>query len=193
MPCFAQAQELIDAQEKAEGDEHSVIDYQSAVDRVQWILNGADTAAKALVFFESNIFTESDIFISNPPPVERKTMTLVEPTEFVQAYYRATTLAVLGKDSIPLRLLSSWDMLDCEQVWVVNAWLRDDGDDIRRREQDVWRECDYCKSIPTGISSLQSWEKVCPFISSLTRALDRLTSRPHLDPGWSFYSVHSPW
>ena len=53
--CFAQARELVEAQEKATGNEHSVLGCQSAVDRAQWMLKGPDTAANAFIYFESGL------------------------------------------------------------------------------------------------------------------------------------------
>lgn len=173
VPCYAQARELIDAQEQAEGDEHLCFGYQSAIDRVQWMLKEADTAAKAYVYF-GNI--EVGFSAHRETPVEELRM------EFIKAYYRATTLATLGKDSVPLRLLLSWDLLDCARVWEVNYWLLEYCDASRQRELGVWCEDFYHKSTPTGITSMESWAEIADFLGELTLRLAKVAPNPDQDP-----------
>ena len=108
VPCYAQARELIEAQEKAEGDEYSVIGYQSAIDRAKWMFKDADIAAYAVDVFQEMIFRK---------------MTRADQKDFIRAYYRATTLATLGEEPQSCPLLLSWNMLDFEQVNDVMKWL----------------------------------------------------------------------
>lgn len=119
VPCFAQARELIDAQEKAEGDEHFIFGYQFAVGRAQWMLKRADVAAKALKYFQNDFPSRNkEGFLMG-----KNSLTSADRTDFFQAYYRAMTMAILGQDSLPSQLLSSWDMLDFEQVKDVTDWM----------------------------------------------------------------------
>ena len=180
--CFDQARELIDAQEKVEGDEHSVFGYQSPIDRVQWMLKEADIAAKAFVYFESHVRVRITRFSSSAydqAPVERKKL----ETDFHKAYYRATTLATLGKDSVPLRLLLSWDLLDCEWVKDVNIWVLDFCGAVRRPELGIWCEYDYRNAVPIGITRNESWVEIFDFLSPLTLALYKVTLKPDQEPG----------
>lgn len=182
VPCYDQARELIDAQEKVEGDEHSIFGYHLPIDRVQWMLKEADIVAKAFVYFESDVRVKISKFsfsAYDQAPVERKTL----KTDFHKAYYRATTLATLGRDSIPLRLLLSWDLLDCEWVWDVNIWLLDFGGAVRWQELGIWYEDDYRNPIPIGITSSESWVEIFTFLRPLTLALYNVTLKPDQEPG----------
>lgn len=172
VPCFAQARELVETQEKAEGDEHVVFGYQSAIDRVQWMLKEADTAAKVFVHFQSDayvIFSAYDRAL-----VKQKTLRI----DFIKAYYRATTLATLGTDSIPLRLLLSWDALDCERVWDVNTWLLDFYGPSLLKELGVWMEWNDRNPIPTGKTNSESLAEISKFLKALILALDKVAAKP---------------
>lgn len=182
IPGFAQARELIDAQEKVEGDEHSIFGYQSPIDRVQWMLKEAEIVAKAFVYFESDVRVRITKFSSSAydqASIERKKL----ETDFYKAYYRATTLATLGKDSIPLRLLLSWDLLDCEWVWDVNIWLLDFCGVLRRQELGIWREGNYRNPIPIGTTSSERWVEIFGFLRPLTLTLYKVALKPDQELG----------
>ncbi len=129
VPYYAQARELIEAQEKAEGDEHSVFGYQSAVDRAKWMFEDADTAAKVLDHFEQWVCGK---------------LSWAEQQDFIRAYYRATTLAILGEEPLSCQLLLSWTTLDFGQVKDVTEWLGIHCNDLQLRRlnlrvcREVW-------------------------------------------------------
>ena len=120
VPGYAQAKEVIEAQEKTEGDEHSGFGYKSAVDRAKWIFKDADIAAKALHYFEQWLF---DSWTNRRLSVKKAKLTLTEQKHFIRAYYRATILATLSEELLSCQLLLSWNMLDFEQVKDVMQWL----------------------------------------------------------------------
>ena len=117
VPCYAQALELLDAQKKAKGVDHSVFGYQSTIDRARWILEWAGSAARALACFEQILAQNSEDY-----PSKRKMLTPAERLGVIQAYYRAITLATHGTTTLPRRMMSSWDMLDLEQVFAFLPW-----------------------------------------------------------------------
>lgn len=114
--CFEQALELLAAQKKVEGGKHAFYGHMTAVDRAEWILKWADTAAKALVYFEEDL-------IGNAHKGRLFCMTPSNRVDFLRAYYRAATLATLAKGPLPCEVLSSWDMLAFRQMKVVMRWL----------------------------------------------------------------------
>ena len=114
--CFEQALEFLAAKEKVEGDKHAFFGHMTAVDRAEWMLRWADTAAKALVYFEENV-------IQNAHNEHLFRMTASDRVDFLRAYYRTATLATLAKGPLPCELLSSWDMLAFRQMMVVMRWL----------------------------------------------------------------------
>lgn len=119
--CYAQALEVIDAQERTNGDAHSFFTNQSAVDRAQWMLNGADIAAEALVEFKAHVTFYSKLF-----QIEERgerLLTLIDWTDFLRAFYRANTMATIGKGPLPGQLLSSWGLLDFDHVTIWVEWL----------------------------------------------------------------------
>ena len=119
VPCFAQACELKDAQEKAEGDWHSVFSYQSTSDRVKRLLNGAAIAAVALRYFEKTVLR----LCGKSRPLVGIGLTLKKQTDFIRSFYRSVTLATLLEDSLRGELMSSWSHLDFEQVRDVVHWI----------------------------------------------------------------------
>lgn len=179
VPCYAQARELMEAQKKAAGNEHPVLGCQSAVDRAQWMLKGADTAASAFANFES------DVCISEwyEPPLERDSLTLAGRTDFIRAFYRAAKLATLGEDSLPIRLLSSWNMLHLEQVRDVMAWLVDwyfnNADEYGFDSGLEWQPPDRPYPITVGVEKDESWANTCTSLTELSRDLYELTSKPY--------------
>ena len=115
VPCFAQACELKEAQEKSE----SVLSYQSTSDRVKWLMDGAAIAARALRYFEKTLvrlYKKDRLLAENG-------LTLEEKTDFIRSFYRTVTLAILLEDSLPGELMSSWSHLDFEQVRDVIHWM----------------------------------------------------------------------
>ena len=119
VPCFTQACELEDAQEKAEGDWHSVLSYQSTSDRVKRLLNGAAIAAQALRYFEKTL----DRLYGKGTPLAEIGKTIKEKADFIRSFYRTVTLAILSGDSLRGELMSSWSHLDFEQVRDVVHWI----------------------------------------------------------------------
>lgn len=164
VPCYEQVQELLAAQEKAEGDDHSVFGYQSATDRAKWMLKEAATAARALLYFEKNLRM---IWAENRFPVEQAVLTSAERTDFVRAYHRATTLVTLKEEPLPSQMLSSWDILDLRQVGDVMGWVGFYC--FGGQLQDLGVRFDYCYSdrIPAGITSGQKWTRVRSFLNNL--------------------------
>lgn len=172
VPCYAEALELIDAQETAEGDEHSVFGYQSAVDRAKWMLKDADTAARALVYFEKFFRKElPNIQLVPIPSIGPGGLTLAERTDFTRAFYRATTLATLRTEPLPNQLESSWSMLELEQVSAVTEWLLNF---CSSSEQwDLGAHLVYCRSYhtPAGFTCLRYWERLYSTLSRLQHDL----------------------
>ena len=118
VPCFAQACELKDAQEKAKGDWHSVFKDQSTSDRVKWLMKGAAVAAQALRYFEKAIVR----LYRKDRALAEIGLTLEEQTDFIRSFYRTVTLLILFEDALPGELMSSWSHLDFEQVRDVVHW-----------------------------------------------------------------------
>ena len=172
VPCYAQARELMEAQEKVAGNEHPLLGCQSAVGRAQWMLKGADKAASAIADFES------DIRLSNWYESERESVTLAERTDFIRAFYRAAKLATLGEDSLPTRLLSSWSMLDLAQVWDVVAWLVDSAFiNAYKHGFDsglAWQPPDRSHPVTVGVEKGESWANTCTSLTELSRDLYEL-------------------
>ena len=119
VPCFAQACELKDAQEKPEGDWDSLVSYQSTPDRVVWLMNGTAVAAQAFRYFEKTIVR----LYRKDRPLAKNGLTLEEQTDFIRSFYRTVTLAILLEDSLPGELMSSWSHLEFEQVRDMISWI----------------------------------------------------------------------
>ena len=119
VPCFAQACELKDAQEKPGGHSDSVFSYQSTSDRVKWLMDGAAIAAQALRYFEKTLVR----LYKKDRPLAEIGLTLEEKTDFIRSFYRTVTLAILLEDSLDGELMSSWSHLDFEQVRDVIHWI----------------------------------------------------------------------
>lgn len=125
--CFEEAQELLAAQERAEGEKHAVAGYRTALDRAKWMLEGADTAAIARRCFENCVIhcgnqqNFSSTWGIYPP--KRTVLTPNQCMDFLRAYYRAKTLATLAKGPLPYDMLSSWDMLAFGQMKDAMTWL----------------------------------------------------------------------
>lgn len=174
VPCFAQAQEFIDAQEKAEGDKQPDFGHWSPVERAQRMLKWADTAAKACSYFEIEVF---NYWALTECPAERKTLTLAERTDFIRAYYRATTFAtLLGKDSISDDLMSSWDMVEFGQLREVITFVVHCCEYTRRQELSTCFEVDHSKPWPVGLISNISWMSLANNTDMMIRVLYRHTS-----------------
>ena len=156
VPCFAQACELKDAQEEAEGDWHSVFSYQSTSDRVKWLLNWAAIAAQALRYFENTLLH----LYGKDRPLAGNGLTLEERTDFIRSFYRTVTLATLLEDSLPGQLMSSWSHLDFEQVRDVIDWIGRYTSD--RLKQSLGVSLDYQESAPTptGKTRIEKWKKL---------------------------------
>ena len=188
VPCYAQARELMEAQEKVAGNEHPVLGCQSAVDRAQWMLKGANTAASAFADFKS------DICLSNWYESERESVTLAERTDFIRAFYRGAKLATLGEDSLPTRLLSSWSTLDLAQVRDVMAWLVDSAfNNAYEYGFDsglAWQPPDRSHPFTVGVEKGESWANTCTSLTGLFRDLYELTSEP--DQGSTSEVFHFP-
>lgn len=82
VPCFAQACELVDAEKKGGGHEHSILGYQSAVGRVQRMLQGADSAASAVAYLDK---CNSNFWAKKGRLAEKPIMTPAEKTDLLQA------------------------------------------------------------------------------------------------------------
>ena len=82
VPCYEQIQELLTAQERAEGDEHFVFGFHSAVDRAKWILKQVDTAARALVYYEEKVRA---VWAWRGYPVEQAVLSVAAGTDFIRA------------------------------------------------------------------------------------------------------------
>ena len=156
VPCFAQACELKDAQEKDEGDCHSVFSHQSTSDRVKWLLNGAAIAAQALRYFESTLFG----LYGKDRPLAGNALTLEERTDFIRSFYRAVTLAILLKDSIPGQLMSSWSHLDFEQVRDVIDWIGRYASDSPKGSLGLSLGYQESAQSLTGQTRIERWRKL---------------------------------
>ncbi len=178
VPCYTQALELINAQEIAEGDEHSVFGYQSAIDRAQWILKEADTAFDALVYFKDHVFCT---IVDRAPPHEQATLTRAEEYNFVQAYYRANTLVTLGEKSLPTRLLSTWNMLDLGQVKDVMVWFCHCCSVTQQRDLGMWSDRNCLEQVPIGITRAQDWATAFTSIVGLIEDLNQVTLKAESD------------
>ena len=119
--CFEQARELLTAQERPRGEKDSVLCFQSAIDRVRWMLKRADIAAEAAAaYLKHGTMCRGETYTL---PVEREMSMRADRTDFIRAHYRATTLATLEQEQLPSQILSSWSMLDIEHVVEVMEWL----------------------------------------------------------------------
>lgn len=156
VPCFAQACELKDAQEKAEGDCHSVFSHQSTSDRVKWLLNGAAIAAQALRYFESTLLG----LYGKDRPLAGNALTLEERTDFIRSFYRTVTLAILLEDSMPGQWMSSWSHLEFEQVRDVIDWIGRYASD--RLKGSLGLSLGYQESAQslTGQTRIERWRKL---------------------------------
>lgn len=176
---YAQARELIDAQERVKGAERSVHGYQFSIDQAQRMWKGAETAADAFDYFQ-------DCFLDSQPwgPEDnREMLTRAEERDFRKAYYRATTLATLGEESLPSRMLSSWNRLELNQVRDVMDWVVvfHDEDDIGQ-EIGVW--FGHCSSpVPVGVTRGEVWERISGYLKNLNCDLEEFTSKPDRAPG----------
>lgn len=177
VPCYAEALELIDAQETAEGDEHSVFGYQSAVDRAKWMLKDADTAARALVYFEKFFRKElPSIQLVSIPSIRPRRLTLAERTDFTRAFYRATTLATLGAEPLPGQLFPSWSMLELEQVTAVTDWLLDFCSRSHLLDLRIECGCDCSPHTPAGFTCLRKWIRLSSALGQLRSDLCELAT-----------------
>ena len=172
--CFAQAQEFSDAQEKAEGDKQPDSGHWPPVERAHRMLKWADTITKACSYFEIEVF---GLWALSECPAERKTLTLAEKMDFIRAYYRSTTFATLGKDSISDDLMSSWDMMELGQLKDVTRFVLYHCNHDRQQELGVCFKVDHSKPWPIGLTSNISWMYLDAFIQLMETVLYRHTSK----------------
>lgn len=183
--CFEQACGLLAAQERAEGEEHSVFGYQSAVDRTRWVLEDADLAARALVHFEKHAFYYCSLGADRS--FGRDTFSATERTEFLRAHYRASTLATLSKEPLPSGLLSTWNLLDLEQVKDVVEWIVIYGDQDEKLDLGLGY-CDHGlgRQATGGRPSLNDWKKVRGSLAYLKMDLYGLQLKTNMERHFRF-------
>ena len=173
LPCYEQVRELLAAQEKAESNEHLVFGLQSVIDRAKWILKEADTAAKALDYFEKGI---RELWAGKIFPVAQAVLKLAERIDFIRAYYLAMTLATLKEEPLPSRVLSSWNTLDLKQVRDVMSWLGFHCAGNQQRDLGVWFDYNSSHQNFFGIISGEKWKNVHSSLIYLTFDLQGLTA-----------------
>ena len=178
VPCYEQIQELLTAQERAEGDEHFVFGFHSAVDRAKWILKQVDTAARALVYYEEKVRA---VWAWRGYPVEQAVLSVAAGTDFIRAYYRTRTIAMLGR-LLPSQTLSSWTILDLKQVRDVMKWLALYCSGDRQRDLGVRFGFQYIDQDNACHIKTEKWEDVYHALSDLGRELNKLSSVPAEDP-----------
>lgn len=167
--CFEQARELLAAQERVGGERHVVHEHQTAMDRVKWMLKGADTAARALGYFEEKVIHNQNRFEFGVYSPKRIPLTPIESTDFIRAYYRAKTLATLAKGPLPCDMLSSWDMLAFKHMKDVMEWLT-----MGYSYGDPW-------PTPGGLMLGEDWPTIYYKIKALRSDMISLPSKPSLD------------
>lgn len=211
IPCFTQAQDFINAQEKAESDKQPDFSHVSPFERARWrqesvrekaegdkqpgfghwspveraqrMIKWADTTAKACSYFEDEAF---GLWALSECPAERKKLTLAERTDFARAYYRATTYATLGKDFISDELMSSWDMIELGQLRdVIRFVLCHCNRDLKQELGVSFADCSS-KPWPVGLTSHISWMYLDGFTTLLETVLYRHTSKAEQDTKTDF-------
>ena len=172
VPCFEQACELKDAQEKAEGEWHSVFSHQSTIDRVKWLMNGAAIAAQALRYFEKALVR----LYRKDKALAEIGLTLEEQTDFIRSFYRTVTLAVLVEDSLPGELMSSWSHLDFEQVRDVIHWAWRYAPYGLMESLGSSFSCQKSAQTLTGTTHVERWKKLNNFMLYLGKDLYSLVN-----------------
>ena len=145
---------LLAFQEEAESDEHSVLGYQPAAERHKRILKVADTATKALVYFEKTV---RKLWAANRFPVEQAVLTSAERTDFIRAFHRAMILATPMEKMSRTQLPSWWTLLDLRQVTDVMKWLGLYCDGGQQRDLGVCFDYQYSHQEIAGLISGERW------------------------------------
>lgn len=180
VPCYKQIQEqlqvLLDVQATrgpAESEEYSGFGFRSASDRAKRIVREADTAAKALVYFEDSI---CKLWVAIKFPVERALLTSAERTDFVRAYHRAVTLVTIRDNRLPYPLFTTWSNLDLKQVGDVMVWLKYFCPCDQLQKLVLWLDYRNLDHNIAGIIDSEYWNPISDCVFKLGMILLPLTS-----------------